>query len=96
MTLDLFVEVSVWVRLFSGALRIDDGSWHQTLLFSASQDVVIQSLLLLSDQSFLESHLVLSVKHLPLHLEAIILVTVLAELLVLLIELLNPIIPHVI
>ena len=51
---------------------------------------MIQPLLLLRDQSFLESHLVLGVEHVTLHLKAIVLVFVFAQLLVLFLELLDP------
>ena len=50
---------------------------------------MVEPLLLLRDQSFLESHLVLGVEHVTLHLKAIVLVFVFAQLLVLLLELLD-------
>ena len=46
--------------------------------------------MLLRDQSFLESHLVLGVEHVTLHLKAIVLVFVFAQLFVLFLELLDP------
>ena len=46
--------------------------------------------MLLSDQSFLESHLVLRVKHFPLLLQIIGFIVVLAELLIVILNLLHP------
>ena len=87
--LELLVKVSVGVGLLLGTLRVGNRRGHQALLFCAIHEILIEPLLLLGDQSFLEGHLVLRVKHFSLLLQIIRLIVVLAELLVIILQLLH-------
>ena len=93
-TLDLLVKFTVRIGLFLGTFSVGDWSRHQALLFSAIHEILIESFLLLSNQSFLEGHFVLSVEHISLLLQVVGLVVVIAKLVLLLLQLLHPTVLH--